>query len=87
MLNPVMPSPDLRADADLVLASQKGDQDAFTSIVARYQNLVCSMAYSALGDLGHSEDVAQEAWRLGGTYRASGNSPASAPGFVASPGT
>ncbi|MCC7376906.1 MAG: sigma-70 family RNA polymerase sigma factor [Verrucomicrobiales bacterium] len=67
MLNPALPSPDPRADADLVLASQNGDQDAFTLIVARYQNLVCSMAYSALGDLGKSEDVAQEtflaAWR------------------------
>jgi RNA polymerase sigma factor (sigma-70 family) len=60
MLNPALPTPDSRADADLVQASRQGDRDAFTSIVVRYQNLICSMAYSALGDVGRSEDIAQE---------------------------
>jgi RNA polymerase sigma factor (sigma-70 family) len=58
-------------DSDLVAASLSGDRDAFGQIVARYQSLVCSLAYSATGSLTHSEDLAQEtfvaAWKsLGG---------------------
>ena len=49
-------------DADLVLASLGGDRDAFCGIVTRYQNLLCSLAYSSVGDLKHSEDIAQEAF-------------------------
>jgi RNA polymerase sigma factor (sigma-70 family) len=55
------------ADTNLVLASIGGDRDAFGEIVGRYQSLLCSLAYSAVGDLKHSEDIAQEtfveAWR------------------------
>lgn len=58
---------DPRDDAELVLASAHGDRDAFGTIVVRYQNLICSLAFSALGDLSRSEDVAQEtflaAWK------------------------
>ncbi len=54
-------------DAELVGESLVGDRDAFGRIVARYQSLVCSLAYSATGCLGQSEDLAQEtfitAWR------------------------
>ena len=54
-------------DAELVGASLAGDRDAFGQIVARYQSLVCSLAYSATGSLSQSEDLAQEtfvaAWR------------------------
>lgn len=50
------------SDAALVIASLGGDRDAFGQIVARYQNLLCSLAYSAVGDLKHSEDIAQEAF-------------------------
>lgn len=50
------------ADANLVLASIGGDRDAFGEIVSRYQNLLCSLAYSSVGDLKHSEDIAQEAF-------------------------
>lgn len=54
-------------DAGLVLASLGGDRDAFCEIVTRYQNLLCSLAYSSLGDLKYSEDVTQEtfveAWK------------------------
>lgn len=54
-------------DADLVMASLGGDKDAFCTIVTRYQNLLCALAYSAVGDLKHSEDIAQEtfieAWK------------------------
>jgi RNA polymerase sigma factor (sigma-70 family) len=67
MTTNILTPPTPGADADLVNASLSGDRDAFGRIVARYQSLVCSVVYSATGDLGHSEDVAQEtfiaAWK------------------------
>ena len=49
------------------MASLGGDRDAFCEIVSRYQNLLCSLAYSSVGDIKHSEDIAQEvfveAWK------------------------
>jgi RNA polymerase sigma factor (sigma-70 family) len=55
------------ADADLVSLCLDGDRDAFGHIVTRYQSLVCSLAYSATGSLGQSQDLAQEtfitAWK------------------------
>ena len=50
------------ADSALVLDSLGGDKDAFCQIVMRYQTLLCSIAYSAIGDIKLSEDVAQEAF-------------------------
>jgi RNA polymerase sigma factor (sigma-70 family) len=54
-------------DAELVSASLTGNRDAFGQIVDRYQSLICSLAYSATGSLGQSEDLAQEtfitAWK------------------------
>ena len=54
-------------DAELVVESLSGNRDAFGQIVSRYQSLVCSLAYSATGSLGQSEDLAQEtfvaAWK------------------------
>jgi len=54
-------------DAELVIASLSGNRDAFGQIVVRYQSLICSLAYSATGSLGESEDLAQEtfitAWK------------------------
>ena len=54
-------------DTQLVAASLAGDRQAFGQIVERYQNLVCSIAYNATGNLSHSEDLAQEtfltAWK------------------------
>jgi RNA polymerase sigma factor (sigma-70 family) len=54
-------------DAELVSASLSGNRDAFGQIVARYQSLVCSLAFSATGNLSQSEDLAQEtfvtAWK------------------------
>jgi DNA-directed RNA polymerase specialized sigma24 family protein len=40
--------------------SLAGNRDAFGWIVARYQSLLCSLAYSATGSLNQSEDLAQE---------------------------
>lgn len=54
-------------DAELVARTLSGDRDAFNRIVSRYQILICSLAYSRIGHLGHSQDVAQEtfitAWK------------------------
>ncbi|HEY3915066.1 MAG TPA: sigma-70 family RNA polymerase sigma factor, partial [Verrucomicrobiae bacterium] len=56
-----------QSDAMLVSSALAGNRDAFSHIVTRYQSLICSIAYSAMGNLGQSEDVAQEtfitAWR------------------------
>src|SRR5436190_18401920 len=60
-------------DAELVAASLAGNRDAFGQIVSRYQSLICSLAYSATGSLGQSEDLAQEtfitAWKHLGRLR------------------
>jgi RNA polymerase sigma factor (sigma-70 family) len=48
------------ADTELVTLSLAGDRDAFGQIVSRYQSLICSLAYSATGSLGESQDLAQE---------------------------
>ena len=45
------------SDAELVAPSRKGNRDAFSEIVARYQSLVCSLAYSAMGSLNQSKDL------------------------------
>jgi RNA polymerase sigma factor (sigma-70 family) len=54
-------------DTELVARSLAGDREAFSRIVTRYQTLICSLAYSRIGNLGQSEDVAQEtfitAWK------------------------
>lgn len=54
-------------DASLVSESLTGNREAFGRIVARYQTLICSLAYSRTGSLTQSEDLAQEtfitAWR------------------------
>src|SRR5579872_3884878 len=52
----------LDADAELVARTRRGDGDAFGRIVARYQSLVCALAYNATGNLAQSEDLAQEAF-------------------------
>lgn len=68
-----MPSLELTSDAELVAATLAGKRNAFGKIVERYQRLLCSLAYSATGQLSHSEDLAQEtfveAWRQLGSLR------------------
>jgi RNA polymerase sigma factor (sigma-70 family) len=57
----------MASDASLLRASREGDQQAFGTIVRRYQSLVCTVTYSSTGDLSASEDLAQEtfitAWK------------------------
>jgi RNA polymerase sigma factor (sigma-70 family) len=54
-------------DRRLVELHLDGDREAFRQIVERYQAMVCALGLSACGDVGRSEDVAQEvfvaAWR------------------------
>ena len=60
-------------DAKLVAESLDGSRDAFRRIVERYQTLICSLAYSATGNVSRSEDTAQEtfiaAWKQLGALR------------------
>ncbi|HVV01706.1 MAG TPA: sigma-70 family RNA polymerase sigma factor [Verrucomicrobiae bacterium] len=60
-------------DADLVARSMAGERDAFAEIVSRYQSLICSLTYSATGDVARSEDLAQDtfvaAWKQLRTIR------------------
>jgi RNA polymerase sigma factor (sigma-70 family) len=55
------------SDSELTTNALAGERDAFAQIVMRYQSLVCSLAYSATGNLSQSEDLAQEtflaAWK------------------------
>ena len=50
----------METDTQLFQASLAGDRRAFAGIVERYKALVCSVTYSATGDFGVSEDLAQE---------------------------
>jgi RNA polymerase sigma factor (sigma-70 family) len=54
-------------DTSLVSQSLTGNREAFGQIVARYQTLICSLAYSATGSFSQSQDLAQEtfviAWK------------------------
>ena len=56
-----------QSDTELTLQAAVGHRDSFARIVARYQSLICSLAYSATGNLSRSEDMAQEtfvaAWK------------------------
>jgi RNA polymerase sigma factor (sigma-70 family) len=60
-------------DAELVAESLEGSRDAFRRIVERYQTLICSLSYSATGNVSRSEDMAQEtfiaAWKQLGALR------------------
>jgi RNA polymerase sigma factor (sigma-70 family) len=60
MMNMTLMDPSDAPDEQLWREACAGDREAFTHIVERYQSLVCSLAYSACGALGTSEDMAQE---------------------------
>jgi RNA polymerase sigma factor (sigma-70 family) len=59
-MNMILMNPATASDEQLWRLSCEGDREAFTRIVERYQSLICSLAYSACGALGTSEDMAQE---------------------------
>lgn len=54
-------------EIELLRASLTGNKKAFGTIVENYQSLICSITYSATGDFGRSEELAQEtfirAWK------------------------
>ncbi|MEW6305780.1 MAG: sigma-70 family RNA polymerase sigma factor, partial [Verrucomicrobiota bacterium] len=55
------------SDSELIDRCLRGQREAYGVLVERYQNLVCSLAYSACGSFTRSEDLAQEtfvtAWK------------------------
>lgn len=63
----------MKSDPELLEECISGNAQAFAQIVERYQSLICAIAYSAIGDLGLSEDLAQEtfitAWKRLGELR------------------
>ena len=49
-----------KTETDIISAASTGNREAFRVVVERYQSLVCSVTYSATGDISLSEDIAQE---------------------------
>ena len=64
---------DKHTDQQLVQRCAAGEHSAFEHLVRRYQVLVCSIAYSIVGNVSWSEDIGQEAflqaWRKLGELR------------------
>ena len=53
------------SDNELLSRTSRGDREAFGQLVVRHQSLVCAVAYSIVGDLTRSEEVAQDAFVAG----------------------
>lgn len=56
------------SDEELVRRAREGSEEAFASIVERYQDKIYNLAYRMLGNREEAEDVAQETFL--NTYRA-----------------
>jgi RNA polymerase sigma factor (sigma-70 family) len=60
-------STEMHNEIELLKASVQGDTVAFETIVKNYQSFICAITYSATGDVGKSEELAQEtflsAWK------------------------
>jgi RNA polymerase sigma factor (sigma-70 family) len=58
---------EMTGEGELLKASLNGRREAFGAVIERYQTLICAITYSATGDIGKSEELAQEtfirAWR------------------------
>jgi zinc protease len=63
------------SDADCWRLVREGDTDAFAMVVERHQSLVCSVAYSVVGNLSLSEDIAQDTFWIAWRERSSLESP------------
>ncbi len=54
-------------EIELLTSSRNGDTSAFEAVVKKYQSYICAITFSATGDLGKSEVLAQEtfisAWK------------------------
>jgi RNA polymerase sigma-70 factor (ECF subfamily) len=66
-------SADRAAEREIVLASQRGDRDAFDRLVERYQREIYRLCYRYVGGHEDANDLAQEAflraWRSIGRFR------------------
>jgi len=60
MADRVSVSLDLPSDVDLVARAAGGDGDAYAALVARYEDLVYTVAVRVIGDEDDARDVAQE---------------------------
>jgi len=54
-------------DVEWVSQSLAGSREAFSRIVEQYQSLICSLTYSATGNLSQSQDMAQETFIIAWT--------------------
>src|SRR5262245_45985801 len=56
-----------KSDLELIEAARAGSKRAFSELVDRYKNVVCSVGFALTGSVSLSEDIAQEtfveAWR------------------------
>ena len=50
-----------QSDEALVKAARGGDRGAFGLLVQRYQDVICAIAYSRVGDIEAAHDIAQDA--------------------------
>ena len=62
-----MSTTEMNNEIELIKASRHGDTAAFETIVKKYQSFICAITYCATGDIGKSEELAQEtflaAWK------------------------
>jgi RNA polymerase sigma-70 factor (ECF subfamily) len=60
-------------DEELVNAAKRGDRQAFSQLVERYEDRIYDLACRTLGDASRAQDVAQEAfiraWRALGNFK------------------
>ncbi|MEZ4735855.1 MAG: sigma-70 family RNA polymerase sigma factor [Caldilineaceae bacterium] len=66
----------------LVKAVQAGEQDAFTTLVRRFQDMAVGYGYSLVGDRQLAEDVAQEAFLAAYLHLPTLRRPAAFPGWL-----
>ena len=73
-----MTSPDYK---EIVERAQRGDTQAFSDLVTRFQDLAVGTAYAWLGDVETAKDVAQEAFFDAHKHLGSLREPAAFPGW------
>jgi RNA polymerase sigma-70 factor (ECF subfamily) len=60
-------------DRELIAAAARGDADAFTALVEKYQRRVLATAYRYIGEAPTAQDIAQEVflkvWQKAGQFR------------------
>ena len=51
-------------ESRLITECRNGNREAFRPLVEQYQSLICALGYSASGNVGLSEDIAQETFLI-----------------------